>query len=170
MRLEIAANCPKPIVRTLLENFELPPNAVYRIHGAVNLNRIIQIYDQVDRPDLKYPAFVPRQLPDVDAIFERVAAGDVLLHHPFNAFTPVLELIRQTADDPRVLASKQTLYRTGQDSAIIAHLVQAARDGTDVTVVVALRARFDAAGSPRFADRLPDAGGQVCHGGAGLQP
>src|SRR3546814_3701029 len=99
MRLEIAANCPKPIVRTLLENFELPPNAVYRIHGAVNLNRIIQIYDQVDRPDLKYPAFVPRQLPDVDAIFERVATGDVLLHHPFDAFTPVLELIRQRSEE-----------------------------------------------------------------------
>src|SRR5690606_19355665 len=75
MRLEIAANCPKPIVQTLLDNFELPGNAVYRIHGAVNLNRIIQIYDQVDRPDLKYPPFAPRQLPASDAIFEHVAAG-----------------------------------------------------------------------------------------------
>src|SRR3546814_14478832 len=87
------------------------------------------LYDQVDRPDLKYPAFVPRQLPDVDAIFERVAAGDVLLHHPFDAFTPVLELIRQAADDPSVLAIKQNLYRPGKDPAIIYHLVQSARNG-----------------------------------------
>ncbi|HZW19391.1 MAG TPA: polyphosphate kinase, partial [Luteimonas sp.] len=129
MRLEIAANCPKPIVQTLLDNFELPANAVYRIHGAVNLNRIIQIYDQVDRPDLKYAPFVPRQLPASDAIFERVAAGDVLLHHPFDAFTPVLELIRQAAEDPNVLAIKQTLYRTGKDSQIVDALIQAARNG-----------------------------------------
>ncbi|HEY9541296.1 MAG TPA: polyphosphate kinase 1 [Luteimonas sp.] len=169
MRLEIAANCPKPIVRTLLENFELPPNAVYRIHGAVNLNRIIQIYDQVDRPDLKYPAFVPRQLPDVDAIFERVATGDVLLHHPFDAFTPVLELIRQAADDPSVLAIKQTLYRTGKDSAIIEHLVQAARNGKDVTVVVELRARFDEEANLGFADRLQEAGVQVVYGVVGYK-
>lgn len=169
MRLEIAANCPKPIVRTLLENFELPANAVYRIHGAVNLNRIIQIYDQVDRPDLKYPPFVPRQLPDVDAIFERVAAGDVLLHHPFDAFTPVLELIRQAADDPNVLAIKQTLYRTAKDSAIIEHLVQAARNGKDVTAVVELRARFDEEANLDFADRLQEAGVQVVYGVVGYK-
>ncbi|GAA3921736.1 polyphosphate kinase 1 [Luteimonas lutimaris] len=169
MRLEIAANCPKPIVQTLLDNFELPANAVYRIHGAVNLNRIIQIYDQVDRPDLKYPPFVPRQLPASDAIFERVAAGDVLLHHPFDAFTPVLELIRQAAEDPNVLAIKQTLYRTAKDSAIIEHLVQAARNGKDVTAVVELRARFDEEANLAFADRLQEAGVQVVYGVVGYK-
>ncbi|MDN5781067.1 MAG: polyphosphate kinase 1 [Luteimonas sp.] len=169
MRLEIASNCPKPIVQTLLDNFELPANAVYRIHGAVNLNRIIQIYDQVDRPDLKYPAFVPRQLPGSDAMFERVAAGDVLLHHPFDAFTPVLELIRQAAEDPNVLAIKQTLYRTAKDSAIIEHLVQAARNGKDVTAVVELRARFDEEANLDFADRLQEAGVQVVYGVVGYK-
>ena len=169
MRLEIAANCPKPIVQTLLDNFELPGNAVYRIHGAVNLNRIIQIYDQVDRPDLKYPPFAPRQLPGNDAIFERVAAGDVLMHHPFDAFTPVLELIRQAAEDPNVLAIKQTLYRTAKDSAIIEHLVQAARNGKDVTAVVELRARFDEEANLAFADRLQEAGVQVVYGVVGYK-
>ncbi len=169
MRLEIAANCPKPIVQTLLENFELPENAVYRINGAVNLNRIVQIYDQVDRPDLKFPPFVPRQLAGSDAIFERVAAGDVLLHHPFDAFAPVLEMIRQAAEDPNVLAIKQTLYRTAKDSAIIEHLVQAARNGKDVTVVVELRARFDEEANLAFADRLQEAGVQVVYGVVGYK-
>src|SRR5690606_35644706 len=143
IRLEIAAGCPRPIVRTLLQNFNLPDNAVYRIDGPVNLSRVVQVYDLVQRPDLKYPAFQPRQLPGSDAMFDLVAHGDVLLHHPFDAFTPVLELIRQAAEDPNVLAIKQTLYRTGKDSPIVEHLVQAARNGKDVTVVVELLARFD---------------------------
>jgi len=164
MRLEIAANCPKPIVQTLLQNFELPDNAVYRIHGAVNLNRIVQIYDQVARPDLKFPLFVPRILAGSEAMFERIADGDVLLHHPFDAFAPVLELIRQAAEDPNVLAIKQTLYRTAKDSAIIEHLVLAARNGKDVTVVVELRARFDEEANLGFADRLQEAGVQVVYG------
>src|SRR5690606_8136386 len=143
MRLEIAADCPKPIVEGLLRNFDLPENAVYRINGPVNLNRVIQVYNEVDRPELKFPAFQPRQLAGRDAMFERIAAGDVLLLHPFDAFTPVLELLKQASTDPGVLAIKQTLYRTGKDSAIVEHLVQAARNGKDVTVVVELRARFD---------------------------
>src|SRR5690606_21981573 len=116
MRLEIAANCPQPIVRTLLRNFELPENAVYRIDGPVNLNRVIQVYDLVQRPDLKFPPFQPRALKHGDAMFDLLATGDVLLHHPFDAFSPVLELIKQAAEDPNVLAIKQTLYRTGADS------------------------------------------------------
>ncbi len=169
MRLEIAAQCPQPIVRTLLRNFDLPGNAVYRIDGAVNLNRIIQIYDQVARPDLKFPAFAPRLLPGSDAMFEKIAAGDILLHHPFDAFAPVLELIRQAAEDPRVLAIKQTLYRTAKDSAIVEHLVQAARNGKDVTAVVELRARFDEEANLAFADRLQEAGVQVVYGVVGYK-
>ncbi len=169
MRLEIAQDCPKPIVRTLLQNFDLPENAVYRINGPVNLSRVIQVYDLVARPDLKFPPFQPRQLRDAESIFDRVAEGDVLLHHPFDAFTPVLELIKQAAADPNVLAIKQTLYRTGKDSAIVEHLIQAARNGKDVTVVVELRARFDEEANLGLADRLQDAGVQVVYGVVGYK-
>ena len=169
MRLEIAANCPKPIVRTLLQNFELPDNAVYRIDGPVNLNRIIQIYDLVQRPDLKFTSFQPKVLAGSDAMFKLAAEGDILLHHPFESFVPVLELIKQAAEDPNVLAIKQTLYRTGKDSAIVEHLVQAARNGKDVTVVVELRARFDEEANLGLADRLQEAGVQVVYGVVGYK-
>ena len=164
MRLEIARDCPKPIVHMLLENFELTENAVYRIDGPVNLNRVVQVYDLVQRPELKYPTFQPRTLRGTEAIFERVDGSDVLLHHPFDAFTPVLELVRQAAEDPNVLAIKQTLYRTGRESQIVEQLVQAARNGKDVTVVVELRARFDEEANLGFADRLQQAGVQVVYG------
>ena len=169
MRLEIASDCPKPIVHTLLRNFELPENAVYRIQGPVNLNRAGEIYDLVRRPDLKFPPYQSRQLKDMDTIFERAAAGDVLMHHPFDAFTPVLELIKQAAEDPNVLAIKQTLYRAGKDSPIVEHLIQAARNGKDVTVVIELRARFDEEANLRLADRLQDAGVQVVYGVVGYK-
>lgn len=169
MRLEIAANCPKPIVRTLLENFDLPESAVYRIDGPVNLNRVIQVYDLVQRPDLKFPPFQPRVVANSDAIFDLAAEGDVLLHHPFDSFSTVLDLIKQAAEDPNVLAIKQTLYRTGKDSAIVEHLVQAARNGKDVTVVVELRARFDEEANLGLADRLQEAGVQVVYGVVGYK-
>lgn len=169
VRLEIAKDCPKPIMRTLLQNFELPENAVYLIDGPVNLNRVTQVYDLVARPELKYPSFTPRTLRGQDAMFETVDDGDVLLHHPFDAFTPVLELIRQAAVDPQVLAIKQTLYRTGKDSAIVDALILAARNGKDVTVVVELRARFDEDANLGVADRLQEAGVQVVYGVVGFK-
>ena len=169
MRLEISAQCPAEIVRLLLDNFELTENAVYRINGPVNLNRVIQVYDAVRRPELKFPPMLPRQLDDAETMFARVARGDVLLHHPFDAFTPVLELIRQAAEDPSVLAIKQTLYRTGRESQIVEHLVQAARNGKDVTVVVELRARFDEEANLGLADRLQEAGVQVVYGVVGYK-
>ena len=169
VRLEIADACPKPIVRTLLENFDLPENAVYRIKGPVNLNRVIQVYDLVGRADLKFPSFQQRLLPGIEGMFERIAEGDVVLHHPFDAFTPVLELLRQAAEDPNVLAIKQTLYRSGKDSPIVEQLVQAARNGKDVTVVVELRARFDEEANLGFADRLQEAGVQVVYGVVGYK-
>ena len=169
MRLEISAKCPKPIVRTLLQNFDLPENAVYRIDGPVNLNRISQIFDLVQRPDLKFPTFQQRVPKGTDAMFELIADGDMLLHHPFDSFAPVLELIKQSAEDPNVLAIKQTLYRTGKDSAIVEHLVQAARNGKDVTVVVELRARFDEEANLGLADRLQEAGVQVVYGVVGFK-
>ena len=169
VRLEIANDCPKPIVRTLLKNFELPENAVYLIDGSVNLNRVIQVYDLADKPELKYPSFSPRTLRGMDSMFETVDDGDVLMHHPFDAFTPVPELIRQAAVDPNVLAIKQTLYRTGKDSAIVDALILAARNGKDVTVVVELRARFDEDANLGVADRLQEAGVQVVYGVVGFK-
>ena len=169
VRLEIAEQCPKPIVRTLLENFDLPENAVYRINGPVNLNRVTQVYDLVQRPELKFPIFQPRVLTGLEGMFEMVGDHDVLLHHPFDSFAPVLELIKQAAEDPNVLAIKQTLYRTGKDSPIVDHLVQAARNGKDVTVVVELRARFDEEANLGLADRLQDAGVQVVYGVVGYK-
>jgi polyphosphate kinase len=169
MRLEIARDCPDEIVRLLLENFELPENAVYRINGPVNLNRAIQVYDLVQRPELKFPPFVSRQPRGVETMFERIAESDVLLHHPYDSFAPVIELVRQAAEDPHVLAIKQTLYRTGRDSQIVDALVQAARNGKDVTVVVELRARFDEEANLAFADRLQQAGVQVVYGVVGFK-
>ncbi|WP_133501533.1 polyphosphate kinase 1 [Cognatilysobacter terrigena] len=169
VRLEIAEQCPDDIVGLLLQNFELDNSAVYRINGPVNLNRAIQVYDLVRRPDLKFPPFTPRMLPGVESIFETVAARDVVLHHPFDSFTPVLELMRQAAEDPNVLAIKQTLYRAGKDSQIVEHLIQAARNGKDVTVVVELRARFDEEANLGLADRLQAAGVQVVYGVVGYK-
>ena len=111
----------------------------------------------------------PRTLRDSDGIFEIAARQDLLLHHPFDAFTAVLELIRQAAIDPNVLAIKQTLYRTGKDSLIVDALIQAARNGKDVTVVVELRARFDEEANLGLADRLQEAGVQVVYGVVGYK-
>ncbi|WP_028918042.1 polyphosphate kinase 1 [Pseudoxanthomonas sp. J35] len=169
VRLEISHDCPRPIVRTLLQNFELPENAVYYIDGPVNLNRAIVVHELVQRPDLKYPAFSPRsRLGDRD-VFAVVSAGDVLLHHPFDSFSGVLELVTQAASDPDVLAIKQTLYRTAKNSAIVDALVLAARNGKDVTAVVELRARFDEEANLAFAERLQEAGVQVVYGVVGYK-
>lgn len=169
VRLEIAHDCPRPIVQTLLQNFGLSENAAYRIDGSVNLNRVIQVYDLVQRPDLKYPPMTPRVFKAPEGIFAAVARNDVLLHHPFDSFSTVLDLIREAAIDPNVLAIKQTLYRTGKDSGIVEALIQAARAGKDVTVVVELRARFDEEANLGLADRLQDAGVQVVYGVVGYK-
>ena len=169
VRLEIDERCPPDVVRMLLDNFDLPQNAVYKINGPVNLNRVVQVYDLVHRPDLKFRPFQPRMSRDLEGMFDAIRQGDVLLHHPYDAFAPVLELIRQAAEDPNVLAIKQTLYRTGKDSPIVEHLIQAARNGKDVTVVVELRARFDEEANLGLADRLQDAGVQVVYGVVGYK-
>jgi polyphosphate kinase len=168
VRLEIADNCPKSIVKTLLKNFNLQQNAVYRINGPVNLNRVIQVYDLANRPDLKFPSFEARQADiDEEAPFETLRERDVLLHHPYESFSSVPELLQVAANDPMVLAIKQTLYRTGKDSKIIEHLITAAQNGKDVTVVIELRARFDEEANLSLADRLQEAGVQVMYGVVG---
>lgn len=167
IRLEIPDSCPKKMSRFLMNQFELGESEVYRCAGPVNLNRVMAIYDQVDRPDLKYPPFQPRLHPVVAGggnLFEAVAKGDLLLHHPFESFAPVVELARQAAHDPEVLAIKQTLYRTGRNSPFVNLLIEAARAGKDVTVVVELRARFDEEANIDLADRLQEAGVQVVYG------
>lgn len=169
VRLEIDRACPDEIVATLLENFELTENAVYRITGPVNLNRVSQVIDLVNRPDLLYTEFNTRKLVYGDNIFDQISRGDILLHHPFDSFSPVIELLRQAAEDPNVLAIKQTLYRSGKGSQIVEHLIQAARNGKDVTVVVELRARFDEEANLGFADRLQEAGVQVVYGVVGYK-
>ena len=170
VRLEIAENCPKTIVKILLQNFGLNENAVYRINGPVNLNRVIQVYDLVQRPELKFPAFKARRGKlDEESPFDTLREGDVLLHHPYESFSSVLDLLKAAAHDPDVLAIKQTLYRTGKDSKIIEHLIAAAHNGKDVTVVIELRARFDEEANLGLADRLQEAGVQVMYGVVGYK-
>jgi polyphosphate kinase len=170
VRLEIAETCPRSIVKILLENFKLPENAVYRINGPVNLNRVTQVYDLVNRPELKFPVFKSRHfLLDEDNPFDTIREGDVLFHHPYDSFSHVLDLLQFASNDPHVLAIKQTLYRTGKDSKIIEYLINAARNGKDVTVVVELRARFDEEANLNLADRLQEAGVQVMYGVVGFK-
>ena len=172
VRLEVADNCPKPIADMLMQNFELSESEVYRCEGPVNVNRVNAVYDQIDRPDLKFPAFVPRVLSAVveeQSLFDAIRERDILLHHPFESFSAVIELVREASVDPDVLAIKQTLYRVGNDSPLVDHLIEAARQGKDVTVVVELRARFDEEANLRLANRLQEAGVQVVYGVVGYK-
>lgn len=172
VRLEIAEDMPEPLVRQLTNYFELDADAVYPCAGPVNLNRVVAIYDMLDRPELKFPSFSPR-LPPIVAnkpnLFEVVRSNDILLHHPYESFQPVIELVRQAARDPDVLAIKQTLYRTGRDSPFVEALIEAARAGKEVTAVVELRARFDEEANIQLANRLQEVGVQVVYGVVGYK-
>ncbi len=172
VRLEVADNCSQEMADFLLAKFRLSEQDLYQDNGPVNLNRLLAIYDLVDRPELKFPPFTPRRpqniLPD-QSIFEAMQAGDILLHHPFDSFLPVIDFLRQSAVDPQVLAIKQTLYRTGPDSAVVNALVDAARAGKEVTVVIELRARFDEEANIQLANRLQEAGAHVVYGVVGYK-
>ncbi len=172
VRLELGEECPPEIRQMLLVNFGLSEADVYLCDGPVNLHRVSAVYDIVDRPDLKYPPFVPA-MPAAFAqgthVFDVIGQGDVVLHHPFESFTPVLELVRQASIDPEVLAIRQTLYRVGEDSPLIGYLIDAARSGKEVTIVIELRARFDEEANIRLADRLQEAGAQVVYGIVGYK-
>jgi polyphosphate kinase len=172
VRLEIADNCPDEDARFLLEQFNLAAEDLYQVHGLVNLNRLMAVHELVDRPELKFPAFVPslpRVLSSGTPIFDAIENRDLLLHHPYESFLPVIEFIRQAASDANVLAIKQTLYRTGTSSELVQLLMQAARAGKEVTVVIELRARFDEAANIELANRMQDAGVHITYGVVGYK-
>jgi polyphosphate kinase len=169
VRLEVADNCTEQMVEFLLQQFGLQQADLYRVDGPVNLYRMREVPDQVERLQLKYPPFQPG-LPmalDTEDLFAVLKRQDLLLHHPFQSFLPVLDLIRTTADDPNVIAIKQTVYRTGTDSELMEILIDAARKGKEVTVVVELRARFDEEANLNWAARLEEAGAHVVYGVVG---
>jgi len=172
VRLEVAQGCPAHLPRFLLNRFGLGAEDLYEVNGPVNLNRLSQVIALVDRPDLKYPEFTPgqpREIARAGGVVAAMRRGEMLLHHPYQGFAPVLGLLREAAADPQVLAIKQTLYRTGPDSPVVDALVDAARAGKEVTVVVELMARFDEAENIALATRLQAAGAHVVYGVVGYK-
>jgi len=171
VRLEIADTCPPHISELLLKEFGLAPEDLYRVHGPVNLVRLMEIPNLVARDDLKFPVFAPGvptviQKKGAD-MFKAIRKSDILLHHPFQSFKPVIDFIQQAASDPGVVAIKQTVYRTGADSALMEALIGAAQRGKEVTVVVELLARFDEEANINWATRLEQVGAHVVYGVVG---
>lgn len=172
VRLEVADNCPNHIAEFLTRKFELDESDLYRTNGPVNLNRLQAVIELIDRPELKFSPFkpsIPASIFRKANLFDAIRKESILLHHPFESFAPVIEFLKQAAEDPNVLAIKQTLYRTGPDSPIVDLLVAAAKAGKQVTVVVELRARFDEESNIALANRLQHAGAQVVYGVVGFK-
>ena len=170
VRLEVADNCSQQTAEFLLQQFGLSESDLYRVDGPVNLYRLREVTDRVDRPDLKYPPFqpaLPATLVGQRDIYAVLAKQDVLLHHPYESFNPVIDFIRTSVTDPRVIAIKQTVYRTGTDSELMEILIEAARRGKEVTVVVELMARFDEEANINWASRLEEVGAHVIYGVVG---
>jgi len=167
VRLEVADNCSETTADFLLQQFGLGRQDFYRVPGIVNLVRLMAVPDQVDRPDLKFPPLhpgLPKALTGRYDVFEVVRKGDLLLHHPYQSFAPVVEFLRQAVDDPQVVAIKMTVYRTGTDSVLMEQMLRAAQKGKEVTVVVELMARFDEEANLSIATRLEEAGAHVVYG------
>jgi len=171
VRLEIEADADAEIIERLRVNFELDEDQVFRCDGPVNLSRLMFFYGDVQRPDLKFASFTPKPLHlsrKSANIFEELRQHDVLLHHPYDSYDPVVEFIGQGAEDPNVVSIKQTLYRTSSDSPVFSALIEAAAS-KEATLVVELMARFDEASNIRWARSMEDAGVQVFHGVVGLK-
>lgn len=171
VRLEIADNCSPVIAEMLLKEFNLATGDLYRVNGPVNLVRLMGISDLIDRDDLKFPVVVP-SVPGVlqkkgADMFKVIRKSDILLHHPYQSFKPVIDFIQQASSDPNVVAIKQTVYRTGTDSALMSALITAAQRGKEVTVVVELLARFDEEANINWANRLEEVGAHVVYGVVG---
>ncbi|HEY1792384.1 MAG TPA: polyphosphate kinase 1 [Opitutaceae bacterium] len=166
VRLEIEKGVDDEIFSTLCQHLSLSQEYVYQLNGPINLMRLQSLAD-IDRPDLKYPPFTPvnaSPLRDPARIFEVMREQDVLLHHPYDAFTPVVDFVEQAARDPQVIAIKQTLYRTSGDSPIVRALIEASRNDKQVTALVELKARFDEANNIQWAKQLEEAGVHVVYG------
>src|SRR5262249_35232910 len=157
VRVEVEAHCPDHLADFLLREFSLPPEALFRVDGPVNLVRLREMVDQLDRPELRYPGFVPRRETSAGwhaDPFAELRQGPILLHHPSDSFQTVTEFIERAPSDPAVVAIKQTIYRTSTDSPLMEALIRAARNGKEVTVVVELKARFDEEANINWAERL----------------
>jgi polyphosphate kinase len=177
IRLEVVNTCPEALWRLLLAQFDLPEAALHRVNGPVNLVRLVELIDQatdpLHGPELRFASYDPSwprgRLPRTGSMFDRLREGDVLLHHPFESFEPVVEFLREAVLDPQVLAIKQTIYRTGEKSVLMDLLIEAARRGKEVMVVVELKARFDEEANINWAERLEAVGAQVVYGIVGLK-
>ncbi|VWX63631.1 Polyphosphate kinase [Burkholderiales bacterium 8X] len=172
VRLEVSASCAESLASFLLAQFELPPEALYRVHGPVNLARLTQFIGMLDEPKLLFPPYLasyPITLSPGQSFFDRLQRSDVLIHQPFESFDGVLAFLREAVSDPQVLAIKQTIYRTGTDSALMDLLREAVRRGKEVTVVVELKARFDEEANINWAEMLESIGAQVVYGVVGLK-
>ncbi|MEP6970507.1 MAG: polyphosphate kinase 1 [Betaproteobacteria bacterium] len=172
VRLEVAAACSDYLADFLLKQFNLPRQALYRVQGPVNLVRLQQLIDLIDAPRLQFAPYTARDSAQAlgnQSVFERLRQGDILLHHPYESFSLVTEFLRQSIDDPQVLAIKQTIYRSGPDPLLMNLLCEAVRRGKEVTVVVELKARFDEEANINWAERLEAIGAQVVYGVVGLK-
>ena len=172
VRLEVSAGCSEHLSDFLLEQFDLPAQALYRVHGPVNLVRLTQMIDMLDRPDLCFPSYkacFPVQMDQNRGVFEQLKKGDIIFHQPFESFDGVLAFLRAAVNDPDVLAIKQTIYRMGSDPAMMDLLREAVRRGKEVTVVVELKARFDEEANINVAEMLESIGAQVVYGVVGLK-
>jgi polyphosphate kinase len=171
VRLEVAHNCPEDLSNFLLDQFELDPTRLYAVNGPVNLVRMGALIDQTKQPALRFPPFTPGfAVKNTQSdIFTLLRKQDILLHHPFQSFQTVTDFIRIAANDPDVVAIKQTIYRTGIHSDLMDSLIRAAHAGKEVTVILELMARFDEEANINWADRLEQAGAQVVYGVVGLK-
>ena len=173
IRLEVVQSCPEDLARLLLQQFALPDEALYPVNGPVNLVRLNELIDQADAPTLRFTPFAPAWPRALRApgrsMRARLRQGDVLLHHPFESFEPVVQFLREAVHDPDVLSIRQTIYRTGAESELMALLIEAVRRGKEVTVVVELKARFDEEANINWAERLEAVGAQVVYGIVGLK-
>jgi polyphosphate kinase len=166
VRLEIEEGVDDEIFTTLCEHLDLSHEYVFRLNGPINLLRLMALAE-IDRPDLKFPPFTPvnvSPLREPASIFDALRAKDVLLHHPYDSFQPVVDFVEQAARDPQVFAIKQTLYRTSGDSPIVRALIEASKNGKQVTALVELKARFDEANNIQWAKQLEEAGVHVVYG------
>ena len=177
LRLEVVNTCPGELSDFLLEQFSLPMAALYKVNGPVNLVRLNQLIDQASddgaAPALRFAPFEAAwpeaRLPRQTSMFDRLRERDVMLHHPFESFEPVVQFLREAVYDPDVLAIKQTIYRTGSESPLMDLLIEGARRGKEVMVVVELKARFDEEANINWAERLEAVGVQVLYGIVGLK-